>query len=263
MSLVALAARRLPPEIRQWLRSAALRAAAVAYAGSGVTCPCCGRTFRRFAPFKGRPNEQCPGCGSLARHRALFLFLRDELRLEARAGRILHFAPEPALQRWLARLPGAEYVSADLDSPRADMRIDVTDIPFADASFDVVLCGHVLEHVPDDRRAIAELHRVLAAGGDAIVQVPIRGDVTFEAPDVVDPAERARVFGQFDHVRVPGRDYVERLRDAGFAVDEHDLPAGVEAEAVARHGLKHGEIFYHCRKSWGDGASRDAGAVEP
>jgi SAM-dependent methyltransferase len=248
MSVEALLARRLPPRVKRLIRRAELRAARVIYAGSGVTCPLCGRSFRRLAPFKGEPNERCPGCGSLARHRGVYLYLRDELHADSSRRRILHVAPEPALQRWLSALPQTDYVSADLDSPLADVRMDITDIQYGDESFDLIVCSHVLEHVPDDRRAIAELHRVLRSDGDAIIQVPLKGDVTFEDPEVTDPAERARVFGQYDHVRSPGRDYVDRLRAAGFAVEEHDPAAETSDDVVERHALKAGELLYRCRK---------------
>ena len=180
--------RRLPITAKMILRRAALRVAGVAYAGSGVTCPCCGDSFRRLAPFKGRPNEQCPACGSLARHRALFVFLSNELALADRTARVLHFAPERALQQWLSSLPRLEYLSADLESPLALVRMDITDIPYSDARFDLIICSHVLEHVADDQRAIRELYRVLVGGGEAIVQVPIRGEQTFEDPSSLTPA---------------------------------------------------------------------------
>ena len=248
MSVEALLARRLPPRVKRLLRRAMLVAARVIYAGSGVTCPLCGRSFRRLAPFKGEPNERCPGCGSLARHRGIYLYLRDELHAASRPREILHVAPEPALQRWLSSLPQAEYVSADLDSPDADVERDITDIHYRDESFDLIVCSHVLEHVLDDRRAIAELHRVLRTDGDAIIQVPLKGDVTFEDPEVTDPAERERFFGQYDHVRMPGRDYIDRLRTAGFVVEEHDPAAETSDDMVARHALKAGELLYRCRK---------------
>jgi SAM-dependent methyltransferase len=240
--------RRLPVTAKVVLRRMALRVAGVAFAGSGVACPCCGHSFRRLAPFKGRQNEQCPACGSLTRHRALFLFLSDELELADRTARVLHFAPERALQLWLSSLPHLEYLSADLDSPLALVRMDITDIPCSDARFDLIICSHVLEHVGDDRRAIHELYRVLASGGEAIVQVPIQGERTFEDPSVTDPRERARVFGQYDHVRIPGRDYVDRLAAAGFLVEERDIAREVDEETCARHALKPGELFYRCRK---------------
>ena len=238
------------------LRRAALRVAGVAYAGSGVTCPCCGDSFRRLAPFKGRPNEQCPACGSLARHRALFVFLSNELALADRTARVLHFAPERALQQWLSSLPRLEYLSADLESPLALVRMDITDIPYSDARFDLIICSHVLEHVADDQRAIRKLYRVLVGGSEAIVQVPIRGEQTFEDPSVIAPRERARAFGQYDHVRIPGRDYVDRLAAAGFFVEERDIAREVDEETRARHALKPGELFYRCRKPTEAGSRR-------
>lgn len=212
-----------------------------------VTCPCCGRSFRRFEPFHGRPNALCPGCGSLERHRVLYLLLRDELRLFDRSVRLLHLAPERALQAHLAAAD-LEYVSADLDSPLAEVSADVTDLPFEDASFDVVLCSHVLEHVPDDRRALAELYRVLALGGLAVIAVPITAERTFEDATIVEPSDRLRAFGQEDHVRRCGPDYRDRVTAAGFVVDEIDYARDLGDAKQGLYALLH-EPIYLCAKA--------------
>jgi SAM-dependent methyltransferase len=248
MTLGATIRAALPRRYRQAGRHAFLRLSAITNAGSRVSCPCCGRRFRKFARFYGL-NDQCPGCGSLMRHRALELYLRDVLHLEGRAASILHVAPEPALGAWLSSLEQTDYVSVDLDSPLADVHADITALPFPDESFDLILCAHVLEHVPDDRRAIAELLRVLRRGGTAIVQVPIHSvDATVEDVTVTAPGERERVFGQWDHVRVCGRDYGERIEAAGFAVLLADPVERFDEATRAAFALRTGEPFYLCTK---------------
>jgi SAM-dependent methyltransferase len=192
------------------------------YVGNRYNCPCCGWHFRKFLPFgiKRRPNAQCPKCGSLERHRLLWLFVKSRTNLFSDNLKVLHFAPEYCLQRILRLMPNLDYVSADLDSPLATIKMDITNILFKDNSFDVILCSHVLEHIIDDYKAMRELFRVLKPGGWGILQTPIdsKRDKTFEDSRIVSPEERERFFGQSDHVRIYGRDYVDRLKEAGFEV---------------------------------------------
>lgn len=222
--------KREPSALRKLAGRARLRLLATALQGDGVTCECCGRSFRRFAAFAGRADAQCPACGSLERHRLLLPFLRDRWAADP-PGRLLHFAPEPALSRHLPGLSG-EYVTSDLEGP-ADLALDICDMDVPGASFDAIICSHVLEHVADDRRAMAEMHRALRPGGEAIVLVPIyRGrERTEEDPSETDPAERLRRFGQHDHVRAYGPDVAERLEEAGFAVQ---VPAATEGRIRER-----------------------------
>jgi SAM-dependent methyltransferase len=185
----------------------------------------------------------------MERHRLLWLFLRERTDLLDGPHRLLHLAPEPVFHRRLSVLPGLDYVTADLDSPLARDRVDVTALPYADDSFDAILCNHVLEHVPDDRRAMRELHRVLRPGGWAILQVPIRSGraTTYEDPTVTGPAERRRAFGQEDHVRIYGRDYEERLAEAGFRVRRDRFVRELPDAQVTRMGLKREDVFF-CEK---------------
>ena len=221
---------------------------AVTTIGSRVACPCCGRRMRTFARFHGLP-DQCPHCGSLMRHRAMLLYLRDVLRLPEERGDVLHVGPGPALGRWFGTLEGVRYVTFDLDSPLATVQGDVTRLPFDDSSFDLILCLHVLEHVDDDRAGMRELQRVLAPGGKAVIQVPPSDlDETFEDPAVVTPEARDRVFGQWDHVRICGGDYGDRLEEAGFEVREVDPVAALDESTRAEFGLRTGESFYLCEK---------------
>jgi len=202
----------------------------------------------RFARFHGE-RDQCPGCGSLMRHRALLLLLRDRFDLPGRGGRVLHVGPARAVAAWLERREALEYVSADLDSPIAKVHADATDLPFDDESFDFAICVHVLEHIPEDRKALGEFFRVLKPGGQAIFQVPPSDlETTREDPTVTDPHERERLFGQYDHVRLCGADYPERIAAAGFQVAREDIVAELDAEVRRRHGLRTGEPFDLCFK---------------
>jgi len=213
------------------------------YLGRRFACNCCGGRFRRFQSWTnaaGDSQPMCPRCGSLGRHRTEWLYLTKHPDLLTGRKRVLHVAPEESLERCLRRLPGVDYLSADFDSKTAMERMDITDIRHPDSSFDVIVCNHVLEHVSDDRRALSELHRVLSADGWALLQVPMDHDreVTFEDPTITEPAERERVFGQYDHVRVYGRDYVERLEAAGFVVSVDDVVGTVSDEQVELYQLE-------------------------
>lgn len=216
-----------------------------------VYCPVCRSRFRAFLPagLAGRANASCPSCGARERHRLQWLFLRDRSDLFHRPNRVLHMAPEPCLARHLAGKPGIQYVTADRDPASGAVCVDITSMAFADDSFDVILCSHVLEHIPDDASALAGLHRVLRPGGWAMLQVPLDDTraCTFEDPRVIEPADRERLFGQADHVRVYGRDYPDRLRAAGFQVHVDDFAYGLDAQLITRYALLPEPVFV-CRK---------------
>ena len=225
--------------------------------GAAVECPCCESTFARFLPHRGRAQAKCPRCGALERHRALWLFLERETDLFERPGAMLHIAPEYAFLRRLSGVEGLRYVTGDFDSPLAEHRLDVMDLPFADGSFDFLMCNHVLEHVADDRVALAEIQRVLRPGGWAVLMCPVdrRRAATLEDPSAVSPEDRHRVFGQADHVRLYGRDYADRLADAGFSVRADTYLGDFDEPTIARLGLRReeddafgGEEIYFCTK---------------
>ena len=200
----------------------------------------------------------CRGCGSRPRQRVLWMYLRTR-GLPAAGDRVLHCAPEPFLERALRRIVGEEYVSVDLEDARAMVSADLTALPFEDASFHLVLCSHVLEHVPDDRAAMPEMARVLASGGEAIVQSPVKHDQTwgtYEDPSLRRPEERLERFSQADHVRVYGPDLSDRLQGAGFLVTVERPAEAVDEQTVARLGLAHriGPLrneLYRCVKQGG------------
>ncbi|MGA9874569.1 MAG: methyltransferase domain-containing protein [Solirubrobacteraceae bacterium] len=194
------------------------------YRGDAKACPCCEGRFRAMRRFHGRPDARCPGCGALERHRSLWLFLRDEFGIERLRGRMLHVAPEVIFERKFAALPNLEYIRGDLAPQRPGIRrLDVTSIDFPDDTFDIIVINHVLEHVPDDRAAIAELRRTLRPTGVVIMQHP-RDEAlaeTYEDSSIVTKADRRQHFGQVDHVRLYGRDFFDRLRAGGFDVETH------------------------------------------
>jgi len=147
-------------------------------------------------------------------------------------------------------LDNIEYISADIESPLAKVKMDVHQIPFDDNTFDVVFCNHVMEHVEDDIKAMSEINRVLKPGGWAIIQSPVYPEMetTLEDPAITDPLDRERVYGQNDHMRKYGRDYGERLRKAGFKVTENDFLNELDEKVRTRHALPKEEIIYFCEK---------------
>jgi SAM-dependent methyltransferase len=213
---------------------------ALAHRGDAVSCPCCDGSFDEFIRHRGRPHAKCPRCGALERHRLLWLYLAERTSLLSSRSSLLHFAPEPAFARRLKRDPGLRYVTADLDSPHAMDKVDIMDMPYADGAFDAVLCNHVLEHVDDDRLAMREIRRVLRPGGWAILMTPMdsRRATTLEDPTVTTPADRHRVFGQSDHLRLYGRDFATRVAEAGFAVRTDRYVEQLDPALVSRCGLR-------------------------
>ena len=214
---------------RSWLQRMAGWAVPVmglAYMGRGRECPMCGAKRRRFLPYgyvTSREDALCPRCLSLERHRMIWLWLERRSDLFTSHPTLLHIAPEVSLISHFKRHYKGHtgYITADLESPLADMHFDVQHIPMEERSVDVVICNHLLEHVEDDRVALKELYRIMRPGGWGIVLVPEdrSREVTFEDDTITDPKERTRLFGQYDHRRVYGRDYDDRLREAGFEVE--------------------------------------------
>ena len=217
----------------------------------------CGKSSRRFRQFGvvslgvvPREDAECAHCYALERHRFLWLYLSEKTNLfDGTPKKTLHVAPESCLESRFKERLGDNYLTADLSAPRAMVKMDIMNIEYPDQSFDVIYCSHVLEHVQDDKRAMRELCRVLKNDGWAILLVPITSEKTFEDPSIVEPLERLKAFGQEDHVRRYGPDYVDRLREAGFRVEitkVHDL---VQSDEAVRMGLTSasGEIYY-CTK---------------
>jgi SAM-dependent methyltransferase len=216
--------------------------------GKTYTDPIDGKSFRKFLPYgyeNPRENVLSPSTLSLERHRLLWLYLKNETKFFNQPLKLLHFAPEQAFYKRFKKLENLEYTTTDLNSPLADVKADICDLPFKDDTFDVILCNHVLEHIPNDTKAMQELFRVMKPGGWGIFQIPqdINRAKTFEDNTITDKKERARVFGQYDHVRIYGRDYFDKLRSVGFRVEEVDYTNTLPKEDVKKYRLAKGEII--------------------
>lgn len=213
-------------------------------------CSVCGFRARRFEPhgLTQRPNARCGRCGALERHRFIWSMLSREtdLFLPNSARNVLHFAPEKCFEPRFRAILGSGYSTADLMPGRADETLDITDLALPDATVDVVLCSHVLEHVPDDQSAMREIRRVLSPTGWAMICVPMHEGPTFEDSTITGPAEREAAFGQHDHVRVYGPDIAERLTAAGFTVSAV-TPEALPGREVRRAALRGDERFYLVR----------------
>ncbi len=225
------------------------------YKGNQVQCPCCGGQFRRFLPFgykQKRLNAQCPQCNALERHRLLWLYLQRETQLISdQPMKILHVAPETSFERAFRQLPNVDYLSIDLESPRAMQHMDLTNLPLADNQFDLIFCVHVLEHIPDAPQAMREMHRVLKPGGVGVILVPIdkNRSVTYEDPSIVTREGRTEHFGQWDHVRQYGLDYADKLRDVGFQVEViENYAQQLGPDAIQRYSISDSEDLYISRK---------------
>lgn len=225
---------------------------AIAHFGTQFSCPCCGWRFRQLLRYGNPPrqNARCPRCGAMERHRLLWLYLNERTNFFRDRLKVLDIAPLGFFQRRCRSLPNLDYTSADRSDPTAMVAMDITSIPFPDNWFDCILCYHVLEHIPDDRQAIRELARVLKPTGWAIIQSPVDDQrrQTYEDPTVTSPAERARHFGQWDHVRIYGSDYPARLRQGGLTVHVDDYVRRLPAAAIARYCLDQNELLYYCTK---------------
>ena len=247
-----VAKKLIPRRSNSWILGIYFLLRGSLYHGNRFHCPCCGGRFRKLlhSGLLPRPNAKCPRCGSLERHRLLWLFLTDRSELLFDQAKVLHVAPEFMLQKLFRRLRTINYVSADLDSPRAQVKMDITDIQYDANSFDFILCSHVLEHVMDDRKAMRELYRILKPGGCAVLQSPIdlKQNSTYEDATIVSTAERERVFGQRDHVRIYGRDYRDRLMQAGFHVRTDSYVKELGADRVEKYCLIADEDIYVCTK---------------
>ncbi|MEM9858819.1 MAG: methyltransferase domain-containing protein [Bacteroidota bacterium] len=222
--------------------------------GNTYTCPIINKSYRKFLPYgrvNPRPNALCPGSLSLERHRLLWLYLKKKTDFFDKQLKFLHIAPEQCFMKPFEKQHGDDYLTADLESPLAKVKMDVHNIPFEEEAFDVVMCNHVMEHVADDIKAMKESHRVLKPGGWAIMQVPFFPpipEVTFEDNSVINPLDREKAYGQDDHVRLYGKDYPDRIRKAGFNVKEDDFIKSFSPEEVKRYALAKDEIIYFCRK---------------
>lgn len=237
----------------------------IGYKGEDYECPVCNYKISKFLPggldFEvirkyeivgaGYFEEMiCPVCESYNRDRLALLFLQKNTNLFHDNLTLLHFAPEKGISFICKKFSNIDYLSADLGSPLADIKIDITAIPFENKSFDVIICNHVLEHVPDDIKAMSELFRVLKDNGWAVLQVPISHKLehTFEDFSIQDPREKEKYFGQNDHVRIYGLDYVDRLRSCGFMVQRIPASTFLSISEIKKYAVIENEEIFLCKK---------------
>lgn len=223
------------------------------YKGDRYTDPIDGKSYRKFLPYGyevKRDNVLAPGTLSLERHRLLWIYLQNETNFFKKPLKVLHVAPEQAFYKRFKAQKNLDYTTTDISSPLADVKADITALPFEDHTFDVIFCNHVLEHIPDDKKAMQELYRVMKNGGWGIFQIPqdLKRENTYENFNITDPKERAKHFGQYDHVRVYGRDYFERLSSVGFNVTPIDYTTNFPDWAIDKYRLPKGELLPVCRK---------------
>ncbi|WP_457618897.1 class I SAM-dependent methyltransferase [Lutibacter sp.] len=221
--------------------------------GTTYTDPIDGKSFRAFLPYgygKQRSNALSPSTFSLERHRLLWLYLKNETTFFTSAKKVLHIAPEQCFLKQFKALSNLDYITVDLNSPIADIKADICDLPFKEDTFDIILCNHVLEHIENDKKAMSELLRVLKPGGMGIFQVPqdLNREKTYEDFTITSPEERSKHFGQYDHVRIYGKDYFDKLRAVGFTVNEIDYSNTLPNNLIEKYCLVKGEILPVCFK---------------
>lgn len=246
--VISLLIRFVPRKYLLRLSGVGLRLVGLFYAGSQVQCPICGHSYRKFLPYgriNPRPNALCPHCLSLERHRLIWLYLRERTPFFKGPLDVLHVAPEQCFMKLFEATHGDKYITADIESPLAKVKMDIHRMPFEDRRFDVVLCNHVLEHVENDIQAMTEIHRVLKPGGFAILQVPFFAPVpetTVEDASITSPREREIHFGQDDHVRKFGKDYAQRINRSGLVAAPDTFAK--ELPDAARYGISANEVIY-------------------
>jgi len=229
--------------------------APIIYYGKRYTDPISGKSYRKFLPYgyggrAKRKNVLCPGSLSLERHRLLWLYLKNKSNFFSSTIKMLHIAPEQCFYKLFKAMKNIDYTTGDYNSPIADVHFDLHKAPFADNTYDVIFCNHVLEHVEDDAQCMRELYRIMKPGGWGIFQVPldVTRQKTYEDATIISEADREIHFWQKDHVRLYGLDYKDRLEKAGFKVTVDDYVNQLSPEEVDRFRLPVGEMLYVCRK---------------
>lgn len=220
------------------------------YSGKRISCAIC---EQQFSSWIGQAIV-CPGCGSAARHRRIWFFLDEQAKVLNKTLRVLHIAPWEGLQKKFKGLDNWEYITADLSSPYADIQVDLTNMDLDDGSFDMVICSHILEHIPNDLKAMSEIFRILTPGGHACILVPYSNSrKTIEDSSISDPLGRIRLFGQADHVRKYGSDLKERLESVRFSVSEEYYARGLNEEQREIYGVgktvDDNDAIFWCSKS--------------
>lgn len=251
--IISFFSRYIPRHYQQRIAHILLIILSPIFYGKKYKDPIDNKTYRKLLPYgqlNRRTNVLAPLSMSLERHRLIWLYLKNETEFFTKKIKFLHVAPEYCYLRKFKKLKNLDYITGDLISPWATIKMDVCEMPFADNEFDVAMCNHVFEHVENDKKAMSEFFRVLKPEGWAIFQVPIdySREETFEDPSITDPKERERLFWQHDHLRLYGQDYGKRLEQAGFFVDKNDYTNEIGEKLATQYALDKNEILYICHK---------------
>ncbi len=259
-------------KMKRWAKEIFLLGRRFFYRGNTVECPICQYGFTKMLPggFESqvvnnleiigaglRKNNICPYCLSTDRDRLVYLYLKHQTPVFDKKFKVLHVSPEPALYKALSKADNLDYTIGTKYAEGAYYPAEITffdllGMPHQDNTFDVVICNHVLEHIPNDRQAMSEILRILKPGGFAILQVPLSMKLkeTLEDPSVLTKEDRHRVFGQFDHVRVYGSDYKNRLEAVGFIVSTHHPSTEKwQIDDIAKYALNDKELLFVGKKS--------------
>jgi SAM-dependent methyltransferase len=252
--VISLLIRFIPRKYLQIFSHFPLKAYSLLMNGDKVECPVCERKLKKFLPYgrlQPRDNALCPSCLALERHRLMYLYLKEKTDFFSSQKYVLHIAPEYCFIDRFEKMSNLNYLTADIESPLAKVRMDIEQIQYPDNTFDVIFCNHVLEHVNDFGKAVGELYRVLKPGGWAIMQSPqdMRMEHTLQDDTITDPRERERVFLQSDHLRLFGKDYGTELAKGGFKVTEDDYVKQIPKDMALRYALPMEEIIYFCKKN--------------
>lgn len=217
-------------------------------------CPVCKKELMLYLPYGEymRYNAQCPYCGSLERHRAYWMYWKKYNIFDGKRIRLLHFAPEKCFLDEIRKMEWIDYYPVDLNAEFYGIRekVDITDIPYKDHMFDLIICNHVLEHIPNESKALSELQRVLDIDGTAFITVPVceSAETTLEKEEYNTPQLRRKFYGNSDHVRMYGKDFAGRLENAGFMVNRIIINENYTKEELDMYGVYKNETIYKCKK---------------
>ena len=220
----------------------------IIFRGKKYTDPIDDSNYSKFLSYgykTVRKNALCPGTLSLERHRLLWLYLDRETNFLSSNLKVLHVAPEQVFYKKFKKLKNWEYFTFDLNSPIADIKGDLISTNFKDEYFDLIICNHVLEHIEDDKSALDEMYRILKYNGISILQVPInvKRENTFEDLSIKSKIQREKYFGQYDHVRVYGLDFKDRVEQAGFKVEMINYSKKISQDLVIKYGLMKDDLI--------------------
>lgn len=220
--------------------------------GSKYQCNICTKSFGRFRSHGiiRRNNVKCPYCLSLERTRLLWFYLIRELKIKKNNYTILHVAPEAGISKKLKEINKSSYYSIDINPLNADIKMDLTNLNFPDNFFDIIICAHVLGHIPDEDKAIKEMFRVLKKTGKTLILTVMGNGKTLENNNITSTKERIKKYGEPDLVRLHGSNFNEKLRNHGFKVNIVDYRYTLGHEICQQYSLGDGkrELIFKCQK---------------